>query len=165
MDRTLLTTKLFKWLIEFVEKPNPNLGNWPPCPFARQARVKNKIEIVFSDVDQLTSTVLKSLSLFDTKDVVVICFDHLTISATETVKLVSELNELIMPKDFVILEDHPDDIEHVNGVCMNFGECGLLLLSPLSALNLASDQIKEKGYYKHWSQENIDSVVTWRYKQ
>jgi hypothetical protein len=31
-------------------------------------------------------------------------------------------------------------------------------------LNNASDKIREKGYYEHWSQEELDSVVSWRYK-
>jgi len=69
-----------------------------------------------------------------------------------------------MPMNYVILEDHPEIVEYVNGVCMNFGECGLMILSRLDMLNNASDKIREKGYYEHWSQEELDSVVSWRYK-
>ena len=66
--------------------------------------------------------------------------------------------------NYVILEDHPDAIEYINGVTMNFGHCGLLLVSKLDMLNTASNQLKSKGYYDHWSQENLDEVVTWRFK-
>ena len=69
-----------------------------------------------------------------------------------------------MPMNYVILEDHPNIVENINGVCMNFGECGLMVLQKLDKLNNASDQLREKGYYKHWSQEDLDSVVSWRYK-
>jgi hypothetical protein len=33
---------LLKWMEEFVEVPHPSLGGWPPCPFARQARLSKK---------------------------------------------------------------------------------------------------------------------------
>jgi hypothetical protein len=47
---------------------------------------------------------------------------------------------------------------------MNFGECGLLIVQKLDKLNNASDQLKAKGYYSVWNQQDLDSVVSWRYK-
>jgi hypothetical protein len=47
---------------------------------------------------------------------------------------------------------------------MNFGKCGLLIIQKLDKLNNASDQLREKGYYTHWSQKDLDSVVSWRTK-
>jgi hypothetical protein len=63
----------------------------------------------------------------------------------------------------VVLEDHPDSEEFINGAKMNFGECGLMILQQLSKLNTAADQLKQKGYYATWSDENLDQVVNWRY--
>jgi len=71
---------------------------------------------------------------------------------------------VLMPLDYVILEDHPASVEMLNGVSMNFGQCGLLLVSKLSMLNNASVHLKSKGYYDHWPIENLDAVVTWRFK-
>ena len=45
MDQQEVTVKLLKWMEEFVEKPHPSMGNWPPCPYARQARLNNNIDI------------------------------------------------------------------------------------------------------------------------
>jgi hypothetical protein len=69
-----------------------------------------------------------------------------------------------MTKNYVILEDHPHSPEYVNGVHMNFGKCGLLIIQKLDKLNNATDQLREKGYYTHWSQKDLDSVVSWRTK-
>jgi hypothetical protein len=69
-----------------------------------------------------------------------------------------------MPVDYVILEDHPDLPEFVNGVQMNFGFCGLLVIQKLNKLNNAADQLRKKGYYDMWNQEALDEVVTWRTK-
>ena len=153
---------IINWLISFVEKPNPLLNNWAPCPYARQARIADKIAIIFADHLKLTSTVEKNLSLLEDKDVFIVCFDHTAISADEIGELVNTHNKLLMKKDVVALEDHPDSVETLNGVEMNFGKCGLLLVQKLSKLSTASDQLRENGYYDNWPKENYEDVVAWR---
>jgi hypothetical protein len=158
-----LEQKLTEWLVDFVEQPHPGLGQWAPCPYARQARINNQIKIVHSDHQRLTATVEQQLSELEQKEVVVICFDHTKISAQELEKLIKVYNQqVLMARNYVILEDHPDAVELVNGVCMNFGHCGLLIIQKLDKLTTASEQLKSKGYYNTWSQAELDQVVTWR---
>lgn len=164
MNQLEIVGKLTKWMTEFVEMPNNKLGNWPPCPYARQARVNNKIAIKFSTVDEFTDVVRESFETLEDKEVVVICFDHKTVQPDFLKNLVIDMNNVLMPMNYVILEDHPDSLEYINGVNMNFGECGLLVLQKLDKLNKASEQLKEKGYYESWSQTELDEVVTWRFK-
>ena len=45
-----------------------------------------------------------------------------------------------------------------------FGECGLLVIQKLDKITTASEQLREKGYYNHWNQKDLDDVVTWRHK-
>jgi hypothetical protein len=45
---------------------------------------------------------------------------------------------------------------------MNFGLCPIIVLQKNSKLNIASDQLKEKGYYHTWTQADVDKIVTWR---
>jgi hypothetical protein len=68
-----------------------------------------------------------------------------------------------MPINYVVLEDHPDSPEYVNGVKMNFGYCGLLIIQKLDKLNIAADKLKEQGYYDNWDKFSLNSVVSWRY--
>ena len=159
MNELEVKEKLQDWLINFVEKSNPLLDNWPPCPYAKQARLNNKIHIVFDDPLLISNYI----SYLDSYDVVVLCFDHTKFSASQITQFTKHLNGVLMFKDFVVLEDHPDAEEFVNGVKMNFGECGLMVLQKLSKLNEAADQLKKKGYYKSWSEENLDDIVNWRY--
>ena len=135
-----------------------------PCPFARQARVNNNISIKFASVAELTQAVHESIEELESKEVVVVCFDHNNINPVELQEYVEGMNKTLMTENYVILEDHPWTPEYINGVCMNFGHCGLLVIQKLDKLNKASDQLREKGYYKPWSQEDLDSVVSWRYK-
>jgi hypothetical protein len=154
--------EVIKWMINFVEKPNHMLNNWPPCPFARQARINDTIHIQFSDIDTLISCVNNSLPLLDTKEVVIICFDHTKISVNELTKIVSNLNKRFMENNYIILEDHPNDVEYVNNVHMNFGFCGLLIIQKADKLASAAAQLHTKGYYNVWKKEELDSIVTWR---
>jgi len=164
MNQPEIEKLLQAWIVDFVSKPNSLLNNWAPCPYARQALANQKTVTLFSDVDKLFDTVEKNLVLLEHKDVVIVCFDHTAITADNLVKLVVEQNQNLMPRDYVILEDHPNSIEILNGVQMNFGHCGLLLVSKLSVLNNASVHLRSKGYYDNWPKENLDAVVTWRFR-
>jgi hypothetical protein len=164
MNFNLIKTQLTEWLVSFVEKTNPALNNWPPCPYARHARINNKILILESSIANLTKTVTESLTMFEQYDAAVICFDHTLLSGPDCQQLAAELNNNIMQNDYVLLEDHPDIKEYIAGVNMNFGQCGLFVISPLSKLNAAASQLRTKGYYDTWSQAESDEVVTWRHK-
>jgi hypothetical protein len=159
MDEQSIRQQLEHWLANFVEQPNPLLNNWPPCPYARQARLSKQILTVFDsplEIAQYTNRL-------DDYDVVVLCFDHTLFSANQIELFTTHVNSILMWQDCVVLYDHPDSEEFINGAKMNFGKCGLLIFQRLSKLNTAADQLREKGYYHTWSQENLDEVVNWRY--
>jgi hypothetical protein len=162
LNQEEIKSALIKWMQDFVEVPNAKLGNWAPCPYARAARINNKIDVCFSSVPNLFFTIKEKLPALESMDVVVICFDHEFITPEVLQEWVAETNKYLMPKDFVILEDHPDSPEYVNGVRMNFGSCGLLVLQKLSKLNEAADKLNQQGYYNHWKNDELNSVVTWR---
>jgi hypothetical protein len=159
MDEQSIKLKLNQWLVDFVEKPNSLLNNWSPCPYARQARLSNQIHVVFDSPLEISRYVFD----LDTHDVVVLCFDHTKFSASQIELFTKHINSILMWQDYIVLEDHPDAEEFINGAKMNFRECGLMVLQRLSKLNAAADQLKEKGYYNTWSKENLDEVVNWRY--
>jgi len=162
MELSQVKDQLSIWLQDFVEKPHPALGNWAPCPFARSARINNQIEIIFSNAKDLYTDAIDNLPLLDHKEVVIICFDHNMIDPVTLQETVGYINQRLMPVNYVALEDHPGAPEYINGVQMNFGICGLLLVQKLDKLNTASTQLKEKGYYTHWNQKAMNDVVNWR---
>jgi hypothetical protein len=158
--------EILTWMKDFVEKPNPLLKNWAPCPYARQARIADKIKIYWSDQSDIQNVISTSLMQLEDNDAVIIAFDHNLIDPRELADKVNDWNKnWLMPLDFVLLEDHPDTIEHVNGVHMNFGKCGLIIVQRLSELNQASEKLKEKGYYDTWSEDDLNFVVNWRYHE
>jgi hypothetical protein len=158
MDHSTVESALLRWMEEFVEVPHPSLGGWPPCPFARQARLTKNIDI---RPGQDPYADCMSLLYYDwDKEVVVFWYDN--IDSESFVDDVNRANSVLLSKDIVALEDHPDTEEVIAGVKMNFGLCPIVVLQKNSKLNSAAHQLEEKGYYHTWSQADIDKIVTWR---
>lgn len=165
MNQEQISKQLQTWLCDFVEANNTALNNWAPCPFARAARLSGLIHTVFATVSELDQVVRENLHMLESKDVVVVCFDHNNIDPVELQEWVSGMNQWLMPRDYVILDDHPHAPEYVNGVRMNFDMCGLLVIQHLSKLNTASEKLKSQGYYDTWDSNALDQVVSWRFKK
>lgn len=163
MDQDLIRQLLDQWLIEFVEVNNAKLNNWAPCPYARAARLAGLIEVQFTEIEDIGTSVRQALPTLETKDVVVLCFEHRMIDPVILQEWIKDLNRDLVSKNYVILEDHPYSPEFVNGVQMNFGHCGLLIVQKLDKLNTAADRLRDKGYYDHWDTRAVNDVVTWRY--
>lgn len=165
MDQQKIKTELDRWLVEFVEVNNSALNNWPPCPYAKAARLSGMIGTVFCEVSEFDSVVRESIEQLQHKDVIVVCFDHNMIDPVELQSWVAGMNKMLMSMDYVILEDHPNAPEYVNQLKMNFGHCGLLVIQRLSKLNNAADKLRSLGYYDSWNQRALDEVVSWRYEK
>jgi hypothetical protein len=158
-----MESKILNWIETFVEVPNEKLNGWSPCPYARQARLDNKIKIVNVENDNIFYDIITNLdSLNEGKDIVIYCIKDITAQRLDSV--ITELNRHRYNSNYVFLEDHPMVEEYVNGLKMNFGECTLILAQKLDKLNEASTKLKSKGYYDVWSAENLEDVVNWRTK-
>jgi hypothetical protein len=70
--------------------------------------------------------------------------------------------EVLLPRDMLALEDHPDDAEMVNGVCMNQGTYALALVQSLSDLNTKAKLMASKGFYHTWPEEYLQQLFQHR---
>ena len=104
-----MTTKINAWMKSFVEVPNPKLGNFAPCPFARAARINKKIKIIKSNANDLYTDTNNCLSELDSNEVVIIYFDHEQIDVVTLQETVGYLNKKLMPLNYVVLEDHKNE--------------------------------------------------------
>ncbi len=167
MTQLTATQKIQNWINNFVTKPNPVFGNLPPCPFARKAIVSDRVQ--FEEMSGITGyeTLYQFIWNFDFEQKDVLCMilpsDHFT--ATETTQMAKDLNSYFMTRDVVILEDHPDIDENVQGVKLNNGEYILFLAQSLSKLNHFSRLLESGPYYKNWSKSYLQSVKGFRENQ
>ena len=158
------TQTIKKWISNFVTKPNPVFGDLPPCPYAQKAIVDGKVEFVELNATADWTTIYQLIwnTDFDEKDVLCVIVDPRQFTAQETVSMAGVLNERFMPRDVVILEDHPDIDESVKGVKLNNGHYTLFLAQRLSKLNKFSKMLEAGPYYKNWSRSYLESVKGFR---
>jgi hypothetical protein len=146
------------WIENFVEVPHPALGGFPPCPFARQARMKRTFE-VFLGSDPYYDLKNRARWGMGKWEVIIYAYDpaewnHKLFSAS----IESANTEHLLRADILALEDHPDDVENVNGVIMNQGKYALALVQSLSDLNAKAKQMASKGFYHDWPEEYLQGL-------
>ena len=147
-----------QWIINFVEVPHPALGGFSPCPFARSARLKKSYD-VFLGADPYYDLKNRGRMGMGNKEVVIYVYDpkewnHEMFAGS--IELVNK--EVLLPRDLLALEDHPDDVELVNGVCMNQGTYALALVQSLGDLNTRAQQMAAKGFYNNWPEEYLTGL-------
>jgi hypothetical protein len=146
------------WIENFVEVPHPALGGFPPCPFARQARMKRTFE-VYLGADPYYDLKNRARWGMGDREVIIYAYDpeewsHELFSAS----IESANTEHLLRADLLALEDHPADVENVNGVVMNQGKYALALVQCLSDLNTKAKLMASKGFYHGWPEEYLQGL-------
>ena len=160
MDIDQARTHIMAWITEFVEQPQAQLGGWPPCPFARRARLENRFEIRAGRVDPYTDLAHIDIS---GRDVVIVVYEPQEFAAEEFNRQITAVNQaFLVPRDLVALADHPQDPEQVNGVVMNQGQWALALVQPLEMLNQHAQQLARRGFYDGWPEPYLQLLFEHR---
>lgn len=150
------------WLINFVEVPHPSLGGWPPCPYARRARLDGRYQVRLGS-NPYEDLVSISYDGLGNHDVVILAYDPIQWNHDLFSKMLNAANTgYLLTKDLIALEDHPDDVEIVNGVIMNQGTYALALVQSLGDLNTKSQAMASKGFYKTWPETYLQQLFTHR---
>ena len=161
LDLDTVKADIEKWIVDFVEVKNPALGNWPPCPYARKARLDRDFEVVLGN-DPYRDAMNVGISGIN-KSVVIYAYDPATWSHMEFAYKLDQANQhWLLPHDLLALEDHPGDPEIVNGVCMNQGTYALMLVQNLTDLNEKAQLMANKGFYDTWPEDYLKMLFTHR---
>ena len=150
------------WIENFVEVPHPSLGGFPPCPFARAARLRRTYG-VFLGMDPLYDLKNRARYGMGNFEVVIYAYDPLEWPHERFANSIELANrETLIPRDLIAMEDHPADPEIVNGVCMNQGTYALALIQALGDLNVKAKQMAAKGFYHGWPEEYLQGLFNHR---
>ncbi len=161
-----IVSHMIQYLESVLEKPHSIFGGLPICPFAKRARLQNKIlyqvlplravELAFN------AELMHLIEEFYTKDchevMLVISPDVAALSVNQVAQLVANLNERLAPLKLVVFGGHPADDFNVQGVRTRQEPYINLTVQPIKGLRVASRQLKETNYYQNWSLENLQHV-------
>jgi hypothetical protein len=151
-----------QWIVNFVEVPHPALGGFPPCPYARSARLKNSYE-VFIGTDPYYDLKNRARYGMGNREVFVYAYDPTEWPRELFASSLDQANrEFLLDADMLVLEDHPADVEMVNGVCMNQGKYALSLVQSLSDLDRRAQQMSDKGFYHAWPEDYLTGLFEHR---
>ena len=150
------------WIENFVEVSHPALGNWPPCPYARNARLNNEYEVRVG-TSPLLDLITIATAGFGDKKVIVLAYDPVHWTYKQFHHDLEYANtEFLLDKDIIALEDHPADPEIVNGVSMNQGTYALALVQSLSDLDAKARLMAAKGFYDTWPNKYLEVLFNHR---
>ena len=162
LDLATVKQAIEQWIINFVEVKNPALGNWPPCPYARKARLEQDYDVRIGK-DPYYDLVDIAVHGLGDKSVVVVAYDPEEFDYNEfSYKLKLANGTWLLRNDILALEDHPDDPEIVNGVSMNQGTYALALVQSLSDLNAKAKTMAAKGFYDSWPEDYLQALFQHR---
>jgi hypothetical protein len=151
-----------QWIVNFVEVPHPALGGFPPCPYARSARLKRSYE-VYIGTDPYFDLKNRARYGMGNREVVVYAYDPVEWPHDLFASSLDQANrEFLLDADILVLEDHPADVEMVNGICMNQGTYALALVQSLSDLNIKATQMAAKGFYDSWPNDYLTALFQHR---
>ena len=150
------------WIVNFVEVPHPALGGFPPCPYARSARLKRSYQ-VFLGTDPYYDLKHCARHGIGNSEVIIYAYDPDQWSHELFASSLDQANqEFLLSADLLALEDHPHDVEIVNGVCMNQGTYALALVQSVSDLNAKAKIMASKGFYHTWPEQYLQDLFQHR---
>ena len=162
MDLETVTHDIEQWIVNFVEVPHPALGGWAPCPYARSARIKKSYDVRIG-VDPYFDLKNQARWGMGDREVIIYVYDPVAWPyGIFSGSLKNANHEHLLKADIIALEDHPTDIEMVNGVCMNQGTYALALVQSLSDLDARAQTMAEKGFYHNWPEEYLAGLFEHR---
>lgn len=151
-----------RWIVDFVEVPTPVFNGWPPCPYARAARMKRSFDIRLGR-DPYFDLKLLSRTGLGPWEVIIYVYDPQEWNHEQLSVSIDHANrEFLLHKDILCLEDHPDDVEMVNGLCLNQGTYAMAMCQSLSDLNAKARHMASKNFYDAWPEDYLQALFQHR---
>jgi hypothetical protein len=159
-----LINLMVEYMKEFLEKPHPVFGGLPVCPFARKARLEDRI---LYKVDRFwphtdlnpDSSVIRIISEFCQENryevLLVIHPENQVMTRFEMQKFIDCLNEKISAAGLVAFGGHPADDFNIQGVYTRQEPYIHFTVQSKQLLNQASAALMKTDYYNNWTPENL----------
>ena len=153
---TEFETYMKDWILNDLSSPIATLNGFSKCPYAKTAFLENKVKFYTNvEIDEIAKN-------WKDDEIEVAVINLGDISSYEITLQTELLNRIYMPLDFIFLDDHVDNEERMNDIVFNNGKYNVLFMQRKSKLDLATKKLEKLGYYKNWTKEYYDEVVSWR---
>ena len=160
----IIQEEIWNWIETIVEAPHTILNKYPFCPFAKNARLQNQVQVIVNTSSNLEAFILKTIANFvEPLEVQIIVEpnhpDPHHWSAQGIDRLCHRLNRRLSAQDLVLLADHPKDPGAIGPVVTSNGKYLLVLVQRASHLQRAHEQLTQTDYYSAWTRDYYRKIV------
>jgi len=154
----IIRDEIRDWSEKVLEVPSDEFNGLPPCPYAKRAWMQDKVRMhITSDIEQCIS--IKNDCPNDDSVDVVAWVEYDKMSADEFDQWLDDQNE--NHNGIWIIGFHPDHpideaLEEFEG--NGSPEYALILIQSFRHLVKSSETIYKRGYYKNYSQFDINHI-------
>ena len=156
-DHAEVVREVTQHIIDFVEQPHPKLGNLPVCPFARKARLENRIQFEVLELTREGILALVTSFLARPEIHLMICIHPRRdgLSSAEVGRLAETLNQTLQDMNLLAIGLHPEDSFNIDGLYTRREPYPSIQIIRLDVGEAAHQSIKNTGYYDRWTGGNL----------
>jgi hypothetical protein len=158
-----IAQEIRRWSSDVLEKPNAYFNDLPPCPYARNAWVEDRVALLFIHEENY-QTLYSCISQWDDKqDIAIIADLGNTKDSDDFHEYLDGLNlriseGMFIDKDIWLMGFHPDDdpsdfVQEVEFAPLVERPYAMIFVQRLSKLQHAADKLDKKGYYDTYDAE------------
>ncbi len=156
-----------KWSHDFLEVSNKKLNGLPPCPYAKQAWLDDKVSF---SINTGLEGLIKEVTIFELHDYDIVVWANQYLPDMEYLDGYCDgINEAmsIAGKDMHLMVFHPDYDAEEAGLDFLVDEDAkdeglvycMVFVQRLSTLDDAALSLEKSGYYEHFPEEVYKSLV------
>lgn len=161
-----ITDDIWNWITGYVEVNHKFYDyKFPPCPYAKSARLKGLVDVVAHQSGHMTSFIEHNVvDLIDHQkyNVRVLVFAPRHRYRFGLKKFFDELNEKITPKNFYAQYGVALKTTSRYKGFLNQGPYFIVIINKLSDVLSGHQALLNTDYYKPWAKHHYDTVVTRR---
>ena len=154
------------WMINYLEQNNQFYDyKFPPCPFARAARLKGLVDVRaygFGSVTEFINNYTKDLIEAQDFNTRILVFPPRTHWKLGLTRFIDGLNQITIPKDYYIQYGTAIQTKSCYPGWFNSGPYFIVIINKLSDVLEGHRALLNTDYYKPWSKQHYDEVVVRR---
>ncbi|MBT5926069.1 hypothetical protein N8642_04425 [bacterium] len=139
---------IHKWVDNKLSVPSPLFNNLPPCPYSREAMLKNKVDIrCVPGVELLDSVIEIGKTWDDSFELILVACEPDTIRPADLIVGIEKVNRMFEPADLLSFFDHPNCVDPKYTITTPNGKYVLVGMQRLANFLKAAKPLYKKEYF------------------
>ena len=166
MNKDLIKQDIYDWVVNYIEANHAFYDyKFPPCPFAKAARLKGMLDIQVCEQGSYYNFAEKYVTSMSTDTnftVRILVYPHSLKYRFWMKKQIAKLNTKIVGMDLYAQIGSAIKTKSKYPGLLETGPYGIVIINRLSDILSGHQSLLKTDYYKSWSDQHYHAVVTRR---